>query len=286
MSFLGRISAKWFGKSPPPPQPISEAEFTEAFAHILREASPGLRVNISGPLELKLVLQNGTEQTAFLENAFTEYQANPELRSDVLEKFVAALRETIGHPKGEIDRTRIVPVIKDAAYLTEVRRALEARGHDTSKLSQVHDIYNSELVVLYAEDTANNMRYLTEDDVSELGIQREDLRPLAVENLRRLLPDVKMAGDGGVFLMQAGGDYEASLLLIETVWSSGQIEVNGEIVVAIPARGILIVTGSENKPGLKTVRELAAKTSTEAAYRLTPHLFVFRRGRFEVFERR
>jgi len=29
---------------------------------------------------------------------------------------------------------------------------------------------------------------------------------------------------------------------------------------------------------------LAAKTSAEAAYRLTPHLFVFRHGRFEVFE--
>jgi len=284
MSFLSRISSKWFGKSPPPPQPISEAEFTEAFAHILREASPGLRVTIDGPLELKLVLQDGTEQTAFLENAFTEYQAHPELRNEVLEKFVAALRETIGHPKGEIDRTRIVPVIKDAAYLTEVRRALEARGHDTAKLSQAHDIYNSELVVLYAEDTPNNMRYLTDDDVSELEIQREDLRPLAVENLRRLLPDVKMAGDGGVFLMQAGGDYEASLLLIESIWGSGQIEVDGEIVVAIPARGILIVTGSDNKPGLKTVRELAAKTSAEAAYRLTPHLFVFRHGRFEVFE--
>ena len=99
MSFLSRISSKWFGKSPPPPQPISEAEFTEAFAHILREASPGLRVTIGGSLELKLVLQDGTEQTAFLENAFTEYQSHPELRNEMLEKFVAALRETIGHPK-------------------------------------------------------------------------------------------------------------------------------------------------------------------------------------------
>jgi uncharacterized protein YtpQ (UPF0354 family) len=283
MSFLGRISSKWFGKSPPPP-PISEGEFTEAFVHILREASPGLRVTISGALELKLVLQDGTEQTAFLANAFTEYQAHPALRNDVLEKFVTALRETIGHPKGQVDRTRIVPVIKDTAYLTEVRRALEARGHDAAKLSQAHDLYNPELLVLYAEDTPNNMRYLTDDDVSELGIRREDLRPLAVENLRRLLPDVNMAGDGGVFLMQAGGDYEASLLLIESIWSSGQIEVDGEIVVAIPARGILMVTGSGNKAGLKTVRELAAKTSAEAAYRLTPHLFVFRSGRFEVFE--
>lgn len=156
----------------------------------------------------------------------------------MLEKFAAGLLESITLPKGQIDRARIVPVIKDAAYITEVRRALEARGHDTGKFSQAHDMYNSELVILYAEDTPNNMRYLTDDDVSELGIERDDLRRLSVENLRRLLPDVQMAGDNGVFLMQAGGDYEASLLLIDSIWSSEQIEVDGEIVVAIPARGI------------------------------------------------
>jgi hypothetical protein len=152
MSFLRRISSKWLSQSAPP-QPISEAEFTEAFAHILREERPSLRVTIRGPLELKLRQQNGTEQTAFLENAFTEYQANPEARQEVLEKFAAGLLESITLPKGQIDRARIVPVIKDAAYITEVRRALEARGHDTGKFSQAHDMYNSELVILYAEDT-------------------------------------------------------------------------------------------------------------------------------------
>ena len=283
MSFISRITSKWLAKSTPPP-PISEAEFTEAFAHILREELPALRVTIRGPLELKLVQQDGAEQTAFLENAFTEYQANPDARQEVLEKFAAGLLESISFPKGQIDRARIVPVIKDAAYITEVRRSLQSRGHDAGKFSQAHDLYNSELVVLYAEDTPNNMRYLTDDDVSELGIDRADLRQLSIENLRRLLPDVKMAGDNGVFLMQAGGDYEASLLLIDSIWGSGQIEVEGEIVIAIPARGILVVTGSRNKAGLKTVRELANKTAAEAAYRLTPQLFVFRSGRFEVFD--
>jgi len=282
MSFLGRITSKWFGKTPAP-QPISAGEFTEAFAHILREKLPDVRVRISGPLELKLAHKDGADETTFLENAFTEYRANPDLQNEVLEKFATALRETIDHPKGQIDRTRIVPVIKDAAYLTEVRSALEARGHDAAKFSQAHDPYNSELVVLYAEDTPNNMRYLTDDDVTELDIERNDLQQLAIENLRRLLPDVQMNGDKGVFLMQAGGDYEASLLLIDSIWSSGQIEVDGEIVVAIPARGILIITGSQNRSGLRKVRELAAKTAAEASYRLTSQLFVFRGGRFELF---
>jgi uncharacterized protein YtpQ (UPF0354 family) len=284
MSFLHRVISRFRSQPQTPPHPISAAEFTEAFAHILREKMPGLKVTICGPLELKLVGKGGGEQSSFLENAFTEYQAHPDLQTEVLEKFTSALRETMEDTHEQIDRTRIVPVIKDATYIEDVRRALESRGHDAAAAAQAYDRYNSELVVLYAEDTPMNMRFLTEENVRELGIERNNLRALAIQNLRNVLANVEVAGDNGLYLVSAGGDYEASLLLMDSLWTSGQVEVNGEIVVAIPARGVLVVTGSENKPALKKVRELAVKTAAEAAYRLTPSLFVYRNSRFEVFD--
>jgi uncharacterized protein YtpQ (UPF0354 family) len=280
-SFFHRVIS-CFRNKPKAPPPVSAAEFTEAFAHILREKMPGLKVTICGPLELQLVGRDGTEQSSFLENAFTEYQAHPGLQTEVLEKFTSALRETLEDTHDRIDRTRIVPVIKDAAYIEDVRRALESRGHGAAA-AQAYDRYNSELVVLYAEDTPKNMRFLTEENVRELGIEREELRALAIQNLRNVLANVELTGENGLYLVSAGGDYEASLLLMDSLWTSGQIKVSGEIVVAIPARGVLVVTGSENKPALKKVRELAVKTAAEAAYRLSPNLFVYRNSRFELF---
>jgi len=65
--------------------------------------------------------------------------------------------------------------------------------------------------------------------------------------------------DGGVSLITADGVYDASLLLADALWSSGQIEVEGDIVVAAPAKGPLLVTGSRNRAGIARLRALAAE---------------------------
>jgi uncharacterized protein YtpQ (UPF0354 family) len=90
---------------------------------------------------------------------------------------------------------------------------------------------------------------------------------------------------GDVMLISAGGDYEASLLLIDDIWSGGQIKVDGDVVVAVPARDVLLVTGSRNRTALKSIRELAAKYVAEGRYELTDTLFVYRDGRFSKFGR-
>src|SRR5258705_1233524 len=223
MSFLPRLIAR-FRNEPQGPPPISAAEFIEAFAHILRERMPGLKVTICGPLELKLMGKDGGEQSSFLENAFTEYRAHPGLQTEVLEKFTSALRETLEETHEQIDRTRIVPVSKDAAYIEDARQALESRGHDAAAAAQAHDRYNSELVVLYAADTPKNMRFLTEENVRELGIERNELRALAIRNLRNVLANVEVAGDNGLYLVSAGGGYEARPLLFDSVLAKGQNE--------------------------------------------------------------
>ncbi len=102
---------------------------------------------------------------------------------------------------------------------------------------------------------------------------------------RCLLPKIEMRRIGDILLISAGGDYEASLLLIDDIWSGGQIKVDGDIVVAVPARDVLLVTGSRNRTGLKKVRELAAKYVAEGRYELTDMLFVYRDGRFSKFGR-
>ena len=83
--------------------------------------------------------------------------------------------------------------------------------------------------------------------------------------------------------MSAGGNYEASLLLIDDIWSSGQVKVNGDIVVAIPTRDVLLVTGSRNRSGLKRVRELAAKFIVPRTVRADRHFVpLSRRALYQI----
>ena len=141
--------------------------------------------------------------------------------------------------------------------------------------------FTGDLTIVYAEDRQNSMRFLTtRDDVGD----RAKLHDLALVNLGRLLPKIEMRpGADGLWLISAGGDYEASLLLAGGIWSSGQIKVDGDIVVAVPAKDALIVTGSRNSAGVARLRKLAAELAA-GPYGLTSTLQVYRNGKFVTFD--
>ena len=181
-----------------------------------------------------------------------------------------------------MDRTRVVPVIKDRPWLEESRQALLSRGAKEVP-EHVYEDFSPDLIILYAEDSAKNIRYLAPKDLELAKIERQELRALACENLKRLLPKIERHGTNGLYMLTAGGDYEASLLLLDSIWSGGQMDVNGDVVVAIPSRDLLLVTGSQNPQGIEKVRQMVKEASTGGSYRRTQKLFVYRNGRFDEF---
>ena len=62
------------------------------------------------------------------------------------------------------------------------------------------------------------------------------------------------------------------------------MEVKGQHVVAIPTRDLLLVSGTNDLEGIARIREIAGEMIQENAYTLTPVLFAWNDGRFEVFE--
>ncbi len=258
---------------------LSPQAFTAEFARAVTEAMPSSTVVVKGDLELSIRDANGVDRAILLNNPYQEYARDPQRFGDIVKRFVAAMAES-GKASGKLDRSHIVPVIKDRQWLIDLHNALRAQGTTQEHLA---DSLNDELVIVYAEDDATRMRYLTTEE--DLGLSRQELRALAVENLIRILPKIEMRDADGVILMSAGGDYEPSLLLVDHIWSSGQIQVKGDIVVAVPTRDVLLVTGSRDRTGLKRVREFAAKWRAEGPYGLTDTLFVYRNGRFTKFGR-
>ena len=264
---------------------VTPAEFTREYADAFRKASAGTKVEIIKDLELKITPDGGNDFTMFLDNAYDNYKSDPSSREDVIERYVIAGLETISGPQkeAELDRTRIVPVIKDHAWLEDTRKALLSRGAK-SLPENVYEEYNSDLIILYAEDSPKNIRYFKPEDLEKAHINRTELRSLACDNLKRLLPKIERQGGNGLFMVTAGGDYEASLLLFDSIWQDFQKEVRGDVIAAIPTRDLLLVTGSQDQQGIERLRQMVKKASTEGSYRLTTNLFVYRNGKFEVFD--
>lgn len=264
---------------------LTPGQFTNEFAQELRKASSELKVEVVKDLELKVTTADGRESTSFLDNAYDTYKLDPKSKQEVIQNFVASgidTFESLGKSEA-LDRKLIVPVVKDRPWLEETRQALVARG--ATKLPEhVHEDLNAELIILYAEDSPKNIRYVGPKDLEDAHIERKELRTLACENLKRLLPKIERQGANGLFMITAGGDYEASLLLLDSIWSDIKREVRGDVVVAIPSRDLLIVTGSEDSQGIEKMKQIVQKSYAQGSYRLTTKLFVFHGGKLEEFK--
>ncbi len=263
---------------------LSPKQFAQDYAAALKKSAPDLDVKIVHNLELRTIDKANQTNTCFLDNAYNGYKQDPARKEEVIRKYVTALLETIREKTAPIDPARIVPVIKDKAYLDEIKQSLKGRGFASDKLLFVYEEYNPELLIFYAEDSPKNIRYLTTDKLTELKLTLSDLRSLAVKNLASLLPRPEIRGTNGVFIVTAGGDYDASLILLGSVWTRKELKVDGKLVLAVPSRDLLLVTGSSNKTGLAVLKKTAAKTVAEAPYRLTPRLFIYESDRFQLFE--
>ncbi len=255
---------------------LTPPAFTQEFARALERTRPSANVSVAGELKLTIKETDGLVRNIQLNNAYNEYKLDPQRFDDLVATFSAIFSQP--SKEAGLDRTRIIPVIKDRQWLDELHNTLKAKGVAQQHLAER---FNDELVIVYAQDDPNRMRYLTTQE--DFGLSREELRSLAIANLKRVLPKIEKGRVGDVALMSAGGNYEASLLLIDDIWSSGQIQVNGDIVVAIPTRDTLLVTGSRSRSGLKLVRELTAKFKAQGPYELTDTLFRYRDGRFTKF---
>jgi uncharacterized protein YtpQ (UPF0354 family) len=263
---------------------LSPVAFTDLYVAALREQAPDVETRITGALKLSVEWRDSGQHQIFLDNAYTQYETEPADLEKILSTYITASLESIQSADDGFDPARLVPVIKDGGYLDEIRSSLNSGDGGGEDLSLVHERYNDDLIILYAEDTPSNIRYFTEDAVEDLGLAESELRARAIENLRGLLPAIEMRGEDGTYMLTADGNYEASLLLFDDIWVSGQIEVRGELVVAVPARDMLLVTGSEDPGGLELIRSLVAEVMTSSAYRLTDRLFVYRDGRFVRLE--
>jgi len=173
--------------------------------------------------------------------------------------------------------------VKKRVWLDELVAAAKAKGAGAEP-EVIYDDLNDQLIVVYAEDTPNTLRYLVPAQLAEIKLKKEDLRALAATNLQTILGKIEIRPSPLVSIVKADGNYEACLLAVPDFWNKGGFQVDGEIVVAIPSRDHLLLTGSKNADGLATMREVAARVMQESPQRLTDMLFVYRDGRFVEFK--
>lgn len=255
---------------------LTENEFTAKFAQELTLAIKGLEIIYIAELEIKSKLAGSEESRYFLDNCYQEYLREPKQIKQIFKKYINGF--IAGNaPKEPVNPNKILPIIKDQKFLNGLN-GLSKNFED----KHVFEKYNSELFIFYAEDKELSINYLTQDDFQQLGISMNELRERAIENFDNLVEMKKYGGDG-YFMISAGGNYEASIILLN-IWEKENFDVEGNIVIAVPARDMLLVTGSKDSKNLHTMYDVVENTISTGNHLVSDKLFEFINGKFETFK--
>lgn len=126
--------------------------------------------------------------------------------------------------------------------LPKVGEADVTLSHDDSPVERE---FAADIIIWYGIDKGSTYEIISYKTQSEMGVSSEDLHSIAVQNLTKTEKEIKIHKGTGYSLITCDGSLEASLLLHEGIWSYISDEIGGSVVASIPARDVLLVTGTE-----------------------------------------
>lgn len=145
------------------------------------------------------------------------------------------------------------------------------------------DTFAPGLTIVFAVEDGLSRTFITETNVHELGLQRYELLLNAMNNLRERLSKVERLGRGPTYLLKANGRDEACLLLLDQFWEGMAKEVEGELLVAVPAQACLVFTDSRAKSGLVMLKAAIKALAGSGDARLSERIYVRRNGGWEEY---
>lgn len=252
---------------------LLEIEFAEKFAKQLNEKYDDLKVVSINDLEIKCDFR-GIDRQYFLDNAYSEYIREPKSIKLIMKKYLNSAFEMF-LPETIVNIDRVFPIVKDRRFLD----SLEKLNPDFEK-KHIFEFYNYELIIFYAEDKEYSIQYISAENLEEINFPLNRLKEKAIENLEDDLKIERHGGDG-YFMLTAGGNYESSLILLN-IWNHENFLVDGNLVVGIPSRDVLLITGSKDSENLHRLYDSVHDINETGDHIVSDKIFEFKDGKFEV----
>ena len=251
---------------------LTREQFDLLFSLLLKQdwGATELAVDPRGGFSFLLPGQTGL-QFLFTENVWVLAQQEVESRFECVMAFLDKVLTPISDA---ISTSQIVAIIRAADWL--------AVGDAEGVLFKDHLV--GDLWVIYAVDRPDTTITLSESNLAQIGLHRDELRPTAVTNLQRLLPEIECHGEGPWFSLVADGCYEASLLLLDSLWDRLEGQVDGDLIAAIPARDTLIFTGAKSLEGLSILRNTAKAIYAQGDHVVSDLLLRRVHGTWKLYE--
>lgn len=254
---------------------LNEHEFTLKYLEEIKKEFPEIKYEIIEPLSVKAILVDKREFSLFLDNAYREYLLEPKDLNAVLDKYIKASSDLYKEDE-DIEISKIVPIIKPSDYFENIT-------NEFNEIDLVWEKYNEDLIIVYAEDGDDKVKYFNNEDFKKTNLKKEDLLELSVNNLKEILPEIETIGliDNHSFGLIAGGVYESSLILMTSIWNKENFDVKGEIIIAIPNRDLNFIMGSEDENSIMALTKTIQENYDTGSYPISTSFYKWDGSKFE-----
>ena len=153
--------------------------------------------------------------------------------------------------------------VRAIAYL----KANEPASTDSIQLSQADSPVlldlNNGFHVAYVVDEGDQFTYIQNRHLADSGLTPIQLHQYGLENLANLAREkLRIQPYGSVFAVILDGNFEASLILIDGLWTQGVAHLVGAgFTAAIPTRDILAFCDSASLEGIHELHQVVARVS-------------------------
>jgi hypothetical protein len=179
------------------------------------------------------------------------------------------------------DLDKALPYLSPA-YSAEDTAPLRAFGSNDAPITRK---FSQSVNIQYMVDEPGAVVFIRERDIGGEG--RDELHTRALANLRRYMKTrrLRFEPSGTITRAKLDGQHDANLLLLDELWDPPTriVDPEGELLAAVPSRGVLLFAGSATSGAESAIRAAIARTSDRE---LSPELFVRRRGMWEAYDRR
>lgn len=178
-----------------------------------------------------------------------------------------------------LDLSLVVPLVKaviaDDSSSTVVELAAEE--------APISIAFVAELMVMYAIDYPDRFEFINGRHLRENNLTQVQLHELALRNLPERTPPIEMHGRSPCFMVTAGGNMEATLLLHDSLWEQLAEYIPGDPMAVVPARDLLCVSGTGWDGALEFLTSVASKELEDARYVLSKCVLVRRGGKWQTY---
>jgi uncharacterized protein YtpQ (UPF0354 family) len=168
--------------------------------------------------------------------------------------------------------SRAIAYLKAAVPEDDDAPVIELSHGDSPVVRQ----YAERLCICYLVDEGTSYRYVQYRDLLVDGIDEETLHRIGIDNLSKLtaVRTVRVHPYQGVFAVVMGGDFEASLILLNQFWNEHFRQfVAGDYVAAIPARDILAFCDSTSSMGIEELHRIVERCYPVGDHLISNRLF-------------